>query len=366
MRKLLLASVFVLAMAMPGFSATFTDICQGLAESGIQCPEVFEDSSVTLTLDYEATNWIDKNYKGLTFGLPVTKKGKAVFVGNVGINIAEGQECQLYFEGEGIHPTIGTDVDGGEVKLSMCINSGPSWGGEIVPLLNGTVNWPTPTSPITVHIYGGGYYRLEPLWPDPCISTLDFGNIFADLKWVITHHNSPDSTMWTTKLTGNTYSYSLHSSWGYWREGEPPSETCGDENWVKPSTARGPLTKSKISAEPLAGSGTQPQLYAGNWSGNWNSGMENGGGVLDVSVTQTGLFNISGNVTAWGSEMPQDQPYKGSVSGSAIKWVTTTFGGCSMTATGDAISYTQLSGTYGVTCSHQLVDSGTWSLDKQP
>jgi hypothetical protein len=63
--------------------------------------------------------------------------------------------------------------------------------------------------------------------------------------------------------------------------------------------------------------------------------------------------------------MPYNQPYAGSVSGSEIKWVTTSFGGCNMTATGNAISYTQLSGTYAVNCSRQLVDSGTWSLDKQ-
>jgi hypothetical protein len=124
MKKLLLAFLFMLATAMPGFSATFADICQGIADSGIQCPEFFEDTSVTLTLDYQATNWLDKAYKGLTFGLPVTKKGTAAFVGNLRIDIAGGQGCQLYFQGTGIHPAIGTDVDGREVKLSMCMNSG--------------------------------------------------------------------------------------------------------------------------------------------------------------------------------------------------------------------------------------------------
>jgi hypothetical protein len=365
MKKLVLAYIFVLATAMPGFSATFADICQGIADSGIQCPEFFEDTSVTLTLDYEATNWIDKTYKGLTFGLPVTKKGTAAFVGNLRIDTTGGQGCQLYFEGAGIHPVLGTDADGREVKLSMCMNSGPSWDGQIVPLLNGTTNWSSPTSPITIHVYGGGYYRLEPLWSDPCITTLDYGNIFADLKWVITHHNSPYPTLWTTKLTGSTYSYSLHSSWGYWRVGDPPVGECGDANWVQPSAARGPLTKSKLSAEPLADSGTQPQLYAGNWTGSWSSSIEQDGGVLDVSVIQSGLFNISGNVSAWGSEMPTNQPYTGSVSGSEIKWVTTKFGSCSMTATGNAISYTQLSGGYVVSCYGGAGDSGTWSLTKQ-
>ena len=363
MKKLLLAFIFVLAMAMPGFSATFADICQGVADSGIQCPEFFEDTSVTLTLNYEATNWIDKAYKGLTFGLPVVKKGTAAFVGNLRIDITGGTGCQLYFQGTGIHPAIGTDVDGQQVKLSMCMNSGQSWGGDTVPLLNGTTSWSSPTSPITIHVYGGGYYRLEPLWSDPCITTLDYGNIFADLKWVITHHNSPYPTLWTTKLTGTTYSYSLHSSWSYWQVGDPPVGDCG-YGVVQPSAARGPLTKSKVSAEPIAESGTQPQLYAGNWRGTWSG--SDGGGVLDVSVIQTGLFNISGSVTAWDSDMPYNQHYAGSVSGSEIKWVTTSFGGCSMTATGNAISYTQLSGTYTVSCARQLVDSGTWSLDKLP
>jgi hypothetical protein len=366
MKKLLLVFMFVLAMATPGFSATFGDICQGFADSGIQCPEFFEDTSVTLTLNYEATDWIDKLYKGLNFGLPIVKKGTAAFVGNLRIDTTGGQGCQLYFEGTGTHPVLGTYADGTQVKLSMCMNSGPSWNGEIVPLLNGTTSWTSPTYPITIHVYGGGYYSLEPVLPDPCISTLDYGNIFADLKWVITHHNSPYPTLWTTKLTGNIYSYSLHSSWGYWQVGDQPVGDCGDANWVQPSAARGPLTKSTISAEPLADSGTQPQLYAGNWTGSWNSSIEPDAGVLDVSVIQSGLFNISGTVTAWNTPMPPNLPYAGNVSGSEIKWVTSTFGGCKMTAAGNAISYTQLSGTYVVSCTGGGGDSGTWSLDKLP
>lgn len=105
--------------------------------------------------------------------------------------------------------------------------------------------------------------------------------------------------------------------------------------------------------------------YSGNWRGTW-SGWEDSG-TLDVTISQVELgTTITGYMTPSNSVMPPNQSFLGEVDGETIRWVTANFGHCSMTATGDAVSSTHLSGTYEVVCFGELWDNGTWSLDKQP
>jgi hypothetical protein len=75
---------------------------------------------------------------------------------------------------------------------------------------------------------------------------------------------------------------------------------------------------------------------------------------------------LTGYMTPSNSDMPPNQSFLGEVDGDTIKWVTANFRRCTMTAMGDAVSPTHLSGTYEVVCYGQLWDYGTWSIDKQP
>jgi hypothetical protein len=105
--------------------------------------------------------------------------------------------------------------------------------------------------------------------------------------------------------------------------------------------------------------------YSGNWRGAWNGWDESGGLTVTMFQPEYGT-TLTGTMTPSNSDMPANQAFLGEVDGNRIKWVTANFGRCTMTATGEAVSPTHLSGSYEVICAGELWDIGTWYLDKQP